>query len=42
MVYSKTVIKPLKRPSFLCTGKPGCANCVSVFAPNGRLLFCIG
>ena len=23
-----------------CTGKPGCANCVSVFAPNGRLLFC--
>ena len=23
-----------------CTGKPGCANCVSVFAPDGRLLFC--
>ena len=22
-----------------CTGKPGCANCVSVFAPNGRLFF---
>ena len=28
--------------TFPCTGKPGCANCVSRFAPDGRLLFCTG
>ncbi|WP_330427933.1 nitroreductase family protein [Butyricicoccus sp. OF10-2] len=25
--------------SFFCTGKPGCANCVSVFDPDGRGVF---
>ena len=28
-----------KAGSFFCTGFPGDTNCVSVFAPNGRLLF---
>ena len=31
---------PLTGSSFSCTGRPGCANCVSVFALSGRRLFC--
>ena len=31
-----------KAGSFFCTEFPGHTNCVSVFAPDGRLLFCTG
>ena len=34
--------KTAERSGILGTGWLGYANCVSVFAPNGRLLFCTG